>query len=359
VNTTATTVGSHLNSLRISYFILVALFSCALGAQSYYDYVRQQLAEAEAYLTVDPAQSLKLLDAIGPLSQPVDEALRWHILQMRAAVPTAQLERMLTSLDVVFRYHNHPAFAKHLTSINSAAAIWLRRHNYLHEAIVSLQCAEKYAVGTSQKLTLLNSMGLVNRQLDDNTTAKQQFNQALELATATKNNRVIAMVQNNLGLLALEQGELGSAVQHLRAALTHYQTISLRSGQISAGLNLLLVYILQKDEQSIQRLYSPTATLTTAFPNEAKQALLLWLQAAQQQLQGQPLSGEQKQALQQAYRQIDDPKTQLLLHKHLASALKIEINASQLVLQQGFDRPWFSLIKACQWPLPTLTDNAP
>ena len=343
----AGTVEWILFTLRLLLMLVCCFSSLFIAATE----LQTKMNEAEDYLTVNPAHSLSLLDAIGPITAPAEDALRWHILSMRAAVPTNQLERILTSLDVIFNYQQHPAFAQYLTSISSAAAIWLRRNDYLQDARLSLNCAQKYASDTRQNITLMNSMGLVNRQLDDYEQARQHFNQALSLATATEQTKVMAMVENNLGLLALDEGDLTQAVAHLRLALTHYQTLSQRSGQISAGLNLLLAFILQQDLQNFQRLYTPTANLTLAFPNEAKQALLLWLQLRQQQLLGQAISADDIKALQLAYTQLEDSKTQQLIYTQLAPALQVKLKAPVVVLRQGFSRPWFALIKQCNWPL--------
>lgn len=335
-------------TFRIILMMLCCLISLTVPAAD----VQQQMDEAEDYLTVNPAHSLMLLDTAGPITAPAEDALRWHILSIRAAVPTNQLERILPSLDIIFSYQQHPLFTQHLTSINSAAAIWLRRNNYLHDARLSLVCAQKYATDNRQKITLLNSMGLVNRQLNDTDLAKQQFNQALSLATEVQNIKVMAMVENNLGLLALDQEEWEQAERHLRTALMHYQAISQRSGQISAGLNLLLTFMLQQDFSSFQRLYTPTAALTEAFVNDAKHALLLWLKTRQQQLSGQSINTEQKQALQQAYSQLEDNKTQQLIYKHLAPLLQVKLRPPVTVQRQQFSRSWFALIKTCNWPLP-------
>jgi len=71
-------------------------------------------------------------------------------------------------------------------------------------------------------------------------------------------------------MIALEEGKVTLTEQHFRKALIGYQNLDKRSGQISAGLNLLFVFVIQKNQINFERLYEPTYNLTTAFPNEEK-----------------------------------------------------------------------------------------
>lgn len=333
----------------VVFVFAVSAYCLPARAQDNVAYIRNQLNEAEDYLTVNPAQSLALLDAVGPLQQPLELSLRWHLLLMRAAVPTDQLERILPALDVVFRYKDTPEFQRHLTSIASAAGIWLRRNNYLEQSRVSLQCAQKYASRMKQRITLLNSIGLLNRQLGDRPAAVDAFNQALTLAKHSSNTKVMAMVENNLGLLALDNDDYATAEAHFRNSLMHYQAISQRSGQISAALNLMLVSLLQNDTEQYQRLYGPTAALTANFPNQAKQALLYWLQWFAKQQQATPTADEKKQLL-HAFSQQDDRTIMRLMQQQLAAfSLKVTLPSANVGL--AFDRPWYNDLKSCDWPV--------
>lgn len=338
----------------VVFVIVVSAYCLPARAQEDAASIRKQLKEAEDYLTVNPAQSLALLDALGPLQQP-ELSLRWHLLQMRAAVPTDQLERILPSLDAIFRYKEHPEFQRQLTSIASAAGIWFRRNNYLAQSRVSLQCAQKYASRIKQRITLLNSIGLLNRQLGDNAGAFDMFNQAMTLAKHSSNTKVMAMVENNLGLLALDQDDYATAAPHFRSALMHYQAISQRSGQISSALNLMLVSLLQNDTEQYQRLYGPTAALTANFPNQSKQALLYWLQWFANQQHAKPTADDKKQLL-HAFSQQDDSTIMRLMQQQLTTFdLKVTLPPASPTL--AFERPWFNELKTCDWPVLSSSDS--
>lgn len=350
-----TVAGDDVRTLSLWVLPLVLLPPVPLKAQSYADHVHKQLAEAEDFLTVDPARSLQILDALGQIKQPDDAAIQWHLLVLRAALPTNQLERMLPALDALFNYQQQPLFLQNITSITSASGIWLRRNMYLFDAKASLECAVKHAKNNKQRLTLQNSMGLLSRELGDYAAAKSQFDQALQLATDSNNTKVMAMVANNLGLLAMETNQYSLAAAHLRNSLSLYQTISQRSGQISSALNLMLVFLLQGDIAQYQRLYGPTATLTSHFPNKAKQALLLWLTSYYEKLTLGETNVDEAQ-LRAAFDILDSPKLQSIIQQEVAPALNLKIALPPHNVKTNFNRPWFDTIKRCDWPL-AVTQN--
>ncbi|WP_290620378.1 MULTISPECIES: tetratricopeptide repeat protein [unclassified Arsukibacterium] len=311
------------------------------------------LDEAEDYLTVNPAQTLLLLDSITkPAALAPELFIRHQVLVLRAAVPTNKMDRLIRALDDIFEHHQHPYFKEQLTPITSALGIWLRRNNYLNEAISSLECSYKHASTDRQRLTLGNSMALVARQLNETEKARLLFTRARLLAEQTGQIKILAMTENNLGLLALEQANIALAESHFRTALGHYQSSSVRAGQISAGINLLFTFLVQDDLTSFQRLYSPTAALTLSFPNKEKQALLFWLHTRFEQLQQQPVSDQIRQQLLDSYQQIEDAKVQILLHRYMATPLQVNISIAEPAARPIFDRPWFGNVVQCVWPLP-------
>ena len=309
------------------------------------------LDEAEAYLTVNPARSVNLLDSMPETDKlPVDLAIKRNVLLLRAAVPTNDMARLIQILDLLFEHQQHAYFQQQLTAITSALGIWLRRNNYLHDAQFSFACSYKHSTSERQRLTLTNSLALVARQLNETDKARTLFTAARQMAKQSGQMNVLAMAENNLGL-ALDEGHIAAAEPHFREALAQYQAISQRAGQISAGINLLFYFVLQQDILSFQRLYTPTATLTANFPNEAKQALLFWLHNRFAQLQGQTISSQTQQQLRDAFELLEDNHVKLLIQRYLAPELKIDVKAAPSLNRQSFNRPWFSSVVACSWPI--------
>jgi tetratricopeptide (TPR) repeat protein len=307
------------------------------------------LQQAEDYLVVNPSISQKLLAQIDAVDKlPPEHAVRWHLISMRAAVPTDQMDALLSSLDAVFQYYQHPEFVNNVTSVTSGVGIWLRKHNFGKEAQVSLECAYKYAKNNKQKLTLTNSMALVSRQLNDFENAKELYHKAKRLALADERFNVVAMIENNQGLIALEEGDFELAEKHFRIALDGFQRIDKRSGHISAGINLLMVFLLQNKTQDFQRLYQPINTLTYAFPNQTKQVFLNWLNEAFS-VKHEPNYITNKALLIQGYEQLSDAKEQLLLRRYIAPILSLTMPEPQNKPIQQFTRAGYPLIQACQF----------
>ncbi len=336
----------------VRFYLLVCVLTSALCPLAYADSFAATLDEAEAYLTVNPAHTLALLDKMGePDKLPVDVSIRRNILLLRAAVPTNQMDRLIQALDSIFEHHQHAYFQQQLTPITSALGIWLRRNNYLHDAQLSFACSYRYATTDRQRLTLTNSMALLAMELDEHATAHTLFDRARLLAKQSGQTNVLAMVENNLGLLALDEGKLQEAEQYFRAALAYYQSISQRSGQISAGINLLFSFLLQEELDNFQRLYSPTTNLTASFPNEAKQALLFWLETRFGQMQGKAITARMRQQLLDSFEQMEDNKVRILLHRYLAPRLEVDVKRPEAASRRVFERTWFTKVTQCDWPL--------
>ncbi|WP_423187522.1 tetratricopeptide repeat protein [Alishewanella sp. d11] len=312
--------------------------------------VQATLDEAEDYLVVNPARTLNLLTPL-VLSDDVPDALklRRYILISRAAVLTNRLDELIQAVEATFRYTEDPFFQQSLTPISSGLGIWLRRNQYLAEARLSFQCAMQHAATDRQKLTLLNSLGLVARQLNDFDEATAIFEQLLVLAEQHQQPQLVAMAYNNLGLLAFDQAQFAAAEPLFRQSLKQYQKLNHRSGKISAGINLLFVFLMQNERINFERLFSPTQTLTTHFPNEAKQALLLWLELRFQQRQGNLLTEIQKKALVAAFAKLEDRKVQQHVLQYLAPLMGL--NTADLIPisqpEKRFQRPWFEYIESC------------
>ncbi|KZN52113.1 tetratricopeptide repeat protein [Pseudoalteromonas luteoviolacea] len=327
-------------------FILVGLLSSSVVAAPLDEIIK----EAEDYLRVEPSRSLKLLNAIPHVHSLTDiQQLRWHIAAMRASVPTGDMTQLIDSLEVIFHHQKHPYFIDKLVSITSATGIWLRKNHYINDAQASLECSYKHAINDRQKLTITNSLALLARQLDELEKAKSLYVKAKRLARIADRKNLLAIIENNQGMIALEEGNIGQAEQHFRIALAGYQNIDKRSGQISAGINLLFVFAVQQQWVNFQRLYSPTETLAQAFPNKAKQALLLWLNTRFKHMHGEPLSREEKAQLISAYNQLDDDRIRALVLLHLTSGMDISVPVIEKPKIKRFNRPWFEKVKRCEW----------
>lgn len=314
-------------------------------------HITAQLDEAEAYLIVNSAQSLKVLQDLQISAEYAPELhLRRAMLMSRATVATNQLDLLLQVLDEAFNYSDAPAFKSYIPAFASALGIWLRRNQYLVDAQTSLNCAIKYADTERQRLTLTNSMALIARQLEKYEEARQLFMQVSGEALKHDQPHLLAVAENNLGLIALDEGKLDQAEGHFRAALRQYQLLDHRAGKISAGLNLMFYFLLQNELQNYERIAKPTETLTNHFPNTAKQEQLLWLQYRYAQLKGGIITIEQQARLKEGFSRLEDAKAQQLIARYLATEMTVDVQyLIKEVPNNRFESKWFNQLRDCNW----------
>lgn len=309
-----------------------------------------KLNEAEDYLIVNPAQSIIILENLETIDElPSKLFIRWHLIYARAAVPTSQYDQLYKAIEPVFKYSQTDYFKEKLTTIMSALGIWLRHTEYLADAQTSFKCAYKYAKNDRQRLTLTNSMALLARSQNDLTKAKALYKKSHQLTIQLALTNVTALIESNLGYIALDEGNVAEAERYFRSSLSLNQNIDKRAGQISTGLNLLMTFFIQKQKVNFERLYRPTSTLTHAFPNEAKQALLFWLEIGYKKLNGGKVSQKDKQQLQTAYEQLESTQMQATVARYLAKELDITVTLPSPILTKSFTRPWFALVQQCNW----------
>ena len=89
--------------------------------------------------------------------------------------------------------------------------------------------------------------------------------------------------------------------------------------------------------------------MTHAFPNEAKQAQLAWLELGYKNLTGEFISQKDKHQLQAAYEQLESDKMKQLIARDLANKLNVTLTLPEPITAKEFTSPWFNLVKQCNW----------
>ncbi|MDK2596020.1 tetratricopeptide repeat protein [Pseudoalteromonas obscura] len=335
---------------KVLFIVAWLLFSAFLEAKPSVEKQMEVLQEAEDYLTVKPSNSLRLLNAMSHRDVlPVALKIRWHIIRVRASVPTNQLTTLEQSLKALFEFETHPYFMNKLPTVLSALGIWLRRKGYLAEADMSLQCALKHAQGDAQRLTLINSRALVARHMENHQKAVKLYQRAAKLAKKLQHRSMSATINNNMGAIALDRADYVRSDRYFRAALEGYQSVDKRSGYITAGVNLLFLFVLKGEALNYQRLYSPIKAMTDAFPNQSKKAFLHWINTAHAVQQGAKLSTEEHQALLNYFSQLESNKVKALVAQHLAPIVQIEVPKVSVEKVPSFQAKWFDKVRLCEW----------
>lgn len=308
------------------------------------------LAEAEDYLSVKPSRSLQLLSKPNDLSiLTEDEFFRWHITIIRSALPLNKLSLVEHSLSTLFKHAHSHEFNRRIVPILSALGIWLRRSNYLEEAKLALLCSLSHNNIRQNKVRLLISLAIVSKHLAQKSEASQIYNLARTIAEQDQLTSLLATIENNIGVLALENGDLLAAEQRFRKALARYQAHSNRSGNIVSGLNLLQVFLIQNQSQNFQRLYPSIARLTQSFPNNSKKNNLKFLKTIFDIQQSDIISIEAKKLLANSYQQITEQSVQLSLHQYFAKTYALDLKQPKQFINKKLQSPWFTKIPQCNW----------
>ncbi|CCQ11892.1 TPR domain protein [Pseudoalteromonas luteoviolacea B = ATCC 29581] len=331
-------------------FGFLALINCLQANSKTSEPLDEVLSQAESYLVVSPTRTLETLNSIKHFETlSLSHKMQWHLLALKAYVPTYQLNKMPTSLDFLFKNQESDFFKKQTVSILSASGIWLRRSGLLDESKAALECAVKLTDEPKKQLTLKNSLALVARQLNEYEKARALYKEMLDELKDTDNHNLIAIVHNNLGSIDLETSNIENAEHHFRLSLVHYQQIDKRSGIISSSLNLLFTFIIEGITLNFERLIEPTKNMTNAFPSDAKKALLFWLEARYDQLKGKLMTPALEYQLLLAFDQLEDDKMRELVAMHLAKPLRVKVSQPKNTPTISLSITWIDDVRQCKW----------
>jgi tetratricopeptide (TPR) repeat protein len=205
-------------------------------------------------------------------------------------------------------------------SLLSSLGIFLRRTGYPQESILLFNCGlmqpqKKHKQTISLLISKANSLSYLKKY----NQAKATYAKALTLAEVNSADVYVSAIYNTLGILAIKQGEYKLAKKHLINGLQLSQTISRRSGQIVAGLQLLRLSILINDPMLYDRLHYRISRLILASDNEVRHAYLFWIEKAQQVSKGKMLSEEEKVQLSKGLKKIES--TSIGLYNQLVETL--------------------------------------
>lgn len=308
------------------------------------------LAEAEDYLAVKPSKTIELLTNVDDITAlNTQSSIRWYLALIRASVPANNRLLFENSIKELLTFQGSPYFKERLPTILSGMGIWLRKSSYKTEAKLCLLCALKYTNNDRVKMTLINSLAVTSRYMGELDIARKLYLKVKIMATKLALTANLASVDNNLGVMAFEQEKFAEAEAYFRSSMALSQSISKRSNHVTAGLNLLFTFYLQKETLNYQRLYSPIERLIREFPNPEKRANLFLLNTAFNVDLGKNISAEQKDELLIAFAELTNRKEQEIIVKYLADKLGIEFIVSSEPDVIKFDKSWLTDFEYCDW----------
>jgi len=305
------------------FLILLTLFNaCSANSEDKLADMLSKLSEAKDYLRVKPSVSSTILKQdlanIGQLN--TRDQLTWHQTLLRASISLNDLKQVEHTVRAMLFYSELENETDKFVSMLSSLGIYLRRTGYPQESIWLFDCGLKQPIkNNKQKVSLLLSKANSLSYLNKNSQAKVTYGQALQLAEENSADIYISAIYNTLGILAIKEGDYKLAKEYLVNALQLSQSISRRSGQTVAGLQLLRLSILDNDPVLYDRLHYRISRLILASDNEVRQAYLFWVEKAHQVSKGKELSVEEQTQLSKKLKQIK--ATSIGLYNQLVDTL--------------------------------------
>lgn len=205
----------------------------------------------------------------------------------------------------------------------------MRRGGFYSQSEGALLCALRSANNASDKMKTLNSLGGIARNYAKNSQAQDYFQRTLELAEQVNNRKAIAILNNNLGVMALEFNEVTKANRFFKAAYRSFQISQYKSGELNSGINLIFTFALLEDHDMHMRALPRVKELVDKYNSDAKNAYFAWVNAfSEVQLSGYKHTKVQKGVLKQKFGSIDEAGLQKLLQKYIVKPLEIEVALS-------------------------------
>jgi hypothetical protein len=309
----------------------------------------QSLNEAKAFLSVLPEKSLSILANNSVLnSLSAENQIDWHVAKLNAARQLSNLPLMADSSGQIIELRALSETNKVSTFVVNQMGIWFRRSGYLNEAKLSYLCTVDKTNEISDRLRAISNLAVVERNQGNFHNAKILNNVALKIAKKQREASMIALIENNLGILAMDQDNAELASQHFRVALDLNHHNLRRSSEILNGINLLFSFVELERYGLYARFYPRVIRLLEAYPSEARIAYLNWIHQTYLFRQNKHLSEQHKNQLLSDYDKVNDSGIQGLLYPY-SQELGIDINPPNKAENKTFTGDWLSRIDQCDW----------
>lgn len=321
-----------------------------IAAQPSTDELLTILHEAEDYTRVLPSKTRELLQqqerhihALSPEWQ-----IEWHLVMFKSAQQLLDLQQMEQSLNSVMQWHNEGAFILKLSRIINSLGIWFRKSGYPKEAQIAYFCALDNTQAPRQRLSMLTNIAVTYRNLGQNEDAIYTNKLASQLAMQLGSEMHQAVINNNLGVLFLNENKLDLAASHLLSALNINQTLSRRSGQILSGINLMQVYLRQQQMQNYQRIYPRIKRLLQVDNNQARKSYLKLINSVYLLRNGTSISSNKKRELQRAFDNLGDKALKNMLYPY-TQELGLTLSFTPDKMIRHYSGSWLKQLKQCDW----------
>lgn len=279
------------------------------------DSVKEQLAQAYALINVKPMKTIEILEDLAPDIDASDgpTRVRAYTMGIWAAQYISSLSHVQHYRDLLVAMANSDAFSQNKAAILSALVAQYWRTRQFNLAKQFGVCALKNADTEARVVSIGITMSIVLRAMDEVDESVDIADFALVLAEKLNNQRYVASIYNNNGVLYLERENYQAAVGSFETALNIRHQIADLAGQVAAGTNMLLSYFFMQDWEKFERLSTRVERLQQLQNSTIMLAYYNWLKTAFLLRDWKTLEEQQLHELREDFSAVKDPGIQRFL----------------------------------------------
>lgn len=234
------------------------------------------LHEAIDHSDVLPEKTLSLLDKHEQYLEHLNEnqQAQWFSTVMIASIKTSNLQSLEESIFALEEFKQNQYVEENKQTIINGIGVWYLRKGLLNQAKQAYQCNLTSSINEKSQIRSLLNLAVVERNLGNIDSAYRLNKRALMMSNKLELEHSIAIINNNLGILALTKKNYHKAQVYFTNAMNMNDRLMRRSGEILAGINLLHLFVRQNAPLMFERLFSRVKLMLEPFPKDTRHAYL-------------------------------------------------------------------------------------
>lgn len=292
--------------------------------------MQNALMQLMKYQFADPQRSLQIIEEFEPSViqlKPVYQ-LSWHLSAISVFQALNLMHESAASLKKIAQLPSADGMRyRHSETLMYLGNYYLKNSHY-QKAISAYVCSVNQVDNDTKAVPMIYSIAVSFRMIGDNDKTQEILKYLLRYLQVANVPKWTAMVEEALGILAMESGHYKLATLYLTKAMDKQQQAAARAKELNVILNLLLTFALHNQMEKYQRLAPRAERLSEILGDLEKHIYLEWIQAfAQHRLTGE-LSAEKVAYLQSRFGQLHNDIKRMAIRTRIAQRLNIAVPES-------------------------------
>lgn len=293
--------------------------------------MQRALMQLMKYRRVDPQRSLRVIEKYGAnvdQLSPVHQ-VNWHLSELTVfhglnlnASSAGSLQKLARIPPGNNGLHRHNEVLMYLGNY------YIKTSQFQH-AVSAYVCSVNLVDSATRAIPMIYAIAVSFRMSGETEKTRQIFRQLLDYLQIANIPRWSALVEEALGIMAMENGDYSLAKNYLTNAMDKQQQTAARAKELNVILNLLLTFALNGEFTHYERLQPRAIRLNHILRNQEKHIYLEWIQALANHLQGTPLSAGEQHYLLQRFTELENVIMRKAIETNIAKPLNITLPSSQ------------------------------